>query len=347
MFSSPDRPVRPRPAMPRRPMILGLLLAMLAACSEAPGTAAPKDPVEAATPAAPDPARVGHYGLGREATAAEIAGWDIDVNPQGEGLPPGSGSVEDGEFLYDELCAECHGTFGEGANRYPMLAGGQDSLTDPRPVKTVGSYWKYTSTLWDYIHRAMPFLQPESLTDDQVYALTAYVLYLNDLVGDDFVLTRENLTSIRLPNEGNFVADPRPDTANTRCMRDCRAPGSVRVAAVAPRTDDSGNPLSDGEAEAAAVSAPAPEPANLSLGVSVYAGYCAVCHASGMGGAPLLGDVAEWQRRLMDGGEDALIRRALEGFTGDAGVMPARGGSPQLDDEQVAAAVRYMMEAVQ
>ena len=162
--------------------------------------------------------RVGHFGFGEIASAEQIAGWDIDIRPDGQGLPAGSGSVEDGEYLYEEQCAECHGSFGEGVGRFPVLAGGEGSLSDDRPTKTVGSYWPYTSTLFDYIYRAMPFTQPESLSADETYALTAYVLYLNDLVDDDLVLDQNNLASIRLPNEASFVPDPRPDVFNTRCM---------------------------------------------------------------------------------------------------------------------------------
>lgn len=178
--------------------------------------------------------KTGYYGHGQAATAEQIAGWDIDVRPDGKGLPPGSGSVEDGEFMYEEKCAACHGSFGEGVGRYPAVAGGAGSLQDDRPHKTVGSYWKYTSTLWDYIHRAMPFTLPESLSNDEVYALTAYVLYLNDLVEDDFVLTQQNLTSIRLPNEENFIPDARPDVVNKHCMKNCKNPADIKITSEGP-----------------------------------------------------------------------------------------------------------------
>jgi len=120
----------------------------------------------------------GHYGYGQDATAEQIAGWDIDIRPDGMGLPPGGATPEDGEMLYEDKCASCHGSFGEGVGRYPVLSGGEGTLTEARPEKTVGSFWPYASTLWDYIHRAMPFTAPESLTDEEVYATTAYVLYL-------------------------------------------------------------------------------------------------------------------------------------------------------------------------
>lgn len=158
------------------------------------------------------PAQAGDLGLGREATQTEIAAWDIDVRPDGQGLPEGSGTVLDGELIYMERCASCHGDFGEGRDRWPVLAGGFDTLTKERPVKTIGSYWPFASTVFDYVHRAMPFGAAQSLTADETYALTAYLLYLNYVVEDEeFELSRENFTEIRLPNEGNFFDDPRPD----------------------------------------------------------------------------------------------------------------------------------------
>ena len=161
--------------------------------------------------------RTGYYGYGVHATDAEIAGWDIDVRPDGTGLPPGNGSVQDGEILYEDKCSECHGSFGEGVGRYPVLAGGEGSLTDQRPLKTVGSFWAHTSTLWDYIRRTMPYTQPESLSNDEVYSLTAYVLHLNDLVEDDFVLSKENFSSVELPNKPNFIPARRRRHTPVKC----------------------------------------------------------------------------------------------------------------------------------
>lgn len=183
------------------------------------------------------PALAGGPGLGREATPAEVAAWDIDIRPDGLGLPVGSGSVSDGEAVFSEQCAMCHGDFGEGVDRWPVLAGGQGSLTNDRPVKTIGSYWPYLSTVYDYIRRAMPFGYAQSLSDDDVYAITAYLLYMNDVVTDDaFVLSNENFTEIRLPNEANFVTDPRPDTplfaAAAPCMENCKAAVEITKRAV-------------------------------------------------------------------------------------------------------------------
>ena len=133
-------------------------------------------------------------GLGRSATEAEIAAWDIDVRPDGAGLPEGQGTAIDGEEIYNDRCATCHGVFGEGEGRWPILVGGFDTLTEDRPVKTIGSYWPFASTVWDYVHRAMPFGDAQSLSNDEVYAITAYLLYMNDVIEDEeFVLSKGQL----------------------------------------------------------------------------------------------------------------------------------------------------------
>ena len=146
-------------------------------------------------------------GLGRAAMPDEIAAWDIDVRPDGLGLPAGRGSVAFGEEVFVENCAACHGDFAEGVGRYPALAGGIGTLQDERPMRTVGSFYPYLSTVWDFINRAMTVGYGTELTDDEIYAVTAYLLYSNDLVEDDFVLSFDNFTSIQLPNEGGFYMD--------------------------------------------------------------------------------------------------------------------------------------------
>lgn len=172
------------------------------------------------------PASADRLGLGRDATPGEIAAWDIDVRPDGQGLPEGSGSVAEGEAIYQEQCSSCHGVFGEGMGRWPALSGGEGTLTEDRPEKTIGSYWPFASTVYDYVHRAMPFGYAQSLSDDDVYAVTAYLLNLNYLVEDDFVLSRETLGEVEMPNHGNFFMDPRPDTPvydeGEPCMSDCK-----------------------------------------------------------------------------------------------------------------------------
>jgi len=188
-------------------------------------------------------------GLGRLATTDEVAAWNTDIRPDGQGLPPGSGSVEYGEEVYAEQCASCHGDFGEGVDRWPVLTGGHGSLTDDRPVKTTGSYWPYLSTVYDYIHRAMPFGYANSLSDDDVYAITAYILYSNDLVEDDFVLSLENFADFNMPNEENFFMDDRDTTeipAFTRevCMENCKASVEItKRATIVDVTPESGGTL--------------------------------------------------------------------------------------------------------
>jgi mono/diheme cytochrome c family protein len=183
--------------------------------------------------------------IGRAATPAEIAGWDIDIRPDGQGLPHGKGTVKAGEPLYMERCAACHGEFGESAGRWPILSGGDDTLSGPDPVKSIGSYWPYASTIMDYIRRAMPFGNAQSLTNDELYAVTAYVLYLNDIIKtEDFELNDKNFGTIKLPNESNFYDDDREVAEKafwrkSPCMANCGAgkakiTGRARVLDVTP-----------------------------------------------------------------------------------------------------------------
>jgi S-disulfanyl-L-cysteine oxidoreductase SoxD len=164
--------------------------------------------VLAASPACADPPR---YHLGRSPTQAEIDAWNIDVRADGQGLPPGHGSVAEGRTIFAETCAACHGDKGRGGLADP-LAGGFGTLSQPNPVRTVGSYWPYAPTLFDFIRRAMPFNAPESLDDNQVYAVSAYVLSLNGIVSDDAVLDGTSVPKIAMPNRNGFITqDPRPD----------------------------------------------------------------------------------------------------------------------------------------
>jgi mono/diheme cytochrome c family protein len=177
----------------------------------------------------------GRFGYGKPATPAEIAGWDIDVRgDDGAGLPAGEGSVAAGQTVYGEQCAVCHGTFGEGEGRFPKLAGGIGTLTHDRPELTVGSYWPFAPTLWDYINRAMPMQAPHTLSPDDVYALTAYILHLNDIVPGDFIADRDSLPKVKMPNRDSFVwTDPRPDTVATPCMTACTDPAGVTITSTA------------------------------------------------------------------------------------------------------------------
>ena len=160
------------------------------------------------------------YGIGRVATPAEIAGWNIDVGGDSSNLPPGSGSVSHGSEVFGQQCAACHGAKGEGGVG-DRLVGGQGTLGTPKPVRTVGSYWPYAPTLFDYIRRAMPQNAPQSLSNDDVYAVSAYILSLNGLLPADATLDAKSLAAIKMPNRSMFVGDPRPDVKNPECMTGC------------------------------------------------------------------------------------------------------------------------------
>ena len=184
-------------------------------------------PAALAASLAAGPALAGKLGLGRPALPEEVAAWDLDVSPDGTGLPAGEGSVEDGEELFADYCAVCHGDFAEGVDNWPKLAGGADTLDHEDPLKTVGSYWPYLSTTWDYVHRSMPFGNAQTLSPDEVYAIVAYILYSNDLVDDDFVLSKDNFLDVEMPNKDGFIIDDR-ETAEAAfwkdepCMTDCK-----------------------------------------------------------------------------------------------------------------------------
>jgi len=173
-------------------------------------------------------------GIGRAAKPEEIAGWDIDIRPDGQGLPAGKGTVKQGEAIYMQQCAACHGEFGESAGRWPILSGGANTLASHDPVKSIGSYWPYASTVIDYIRRSMPFGNAQSLSNDELYAVTAYVFYLNDILKDEnFELNAKTFKTIRLPNEANFRDDDRDvvEKALWRkqpCMKNC-LPGEAKI----------------------------------------------------------------------------------------------------------------------
>ena len=162
----------------------------------------------------------GHYGIGRTATDAEIAGWNIDIGRNGENLPPGSGTVSQGREVFAQQCAACHGDKGEGGVG-ERLVGGQGTIATPKPIKTVGSFWPYAPTLFDYIRRAMPQNAPQSLSNEDVYAVSAYILNMNGLLPADTTLDAKTLSAIKMPNRGMFTGDPRPDVRNPACEKGC------------------------------------------------------------------------------------------------------------------------------
>jgi len=237
------------------------------------------------------PALAGSMGLGRAATQDEVAAWNTDIRPDGMGLPVGRGSVTDGEEIFVEKCASCHGDFGEAVGRWPVLAGGHGTLSDDRPVKTVGSYWPYLSTVFDYVGRAMPFGNAESLSDDEVYALVAYILYVNDTVDDeDFILSHENFLRIAQENADGFYMDDRPQIEYPKfiretCMSNCKE--AVQITKRAAVVDVTPEETAAAVAETTVASAQTDETAALDA-VLVAAGAkvfkkCKSCHKVGEG----------------------------------------------------------------
>src|SRR5581483_8569377 len=196
-----------RSRMSRSPsayVIVGLAALAFGALAGVPPIAVPHaEPAHTAKPSQ-------RPGIGREARPEEVAGWDISIRPDGRGLPPGKGTVKQGEPLYMARCAACHGEFGESAGRWPILMGGAGTVASHDPVKSIGSYWPFATTVMDYIRRSMPFGNAQSLGNDELYAITAYVLYLNDIIKDEnFELNAKTLMTIKLPNQPNFIDDDR------------------------------------------------------------------------------------------------------------------------------------------
>lgn len=254
-------------------------------------------------------------GLGRPATEDEIAAWNVDVGPDGQGLPVGSGSALDGEAVFVENCAVCHGDFAEGRDNWPKLAGGDGTLADKDPLKTVGSYWPYLTTAWDYVHRSMPFGNAQSLSPDDVYGIVAYILYSNDLVEEDFVLSNENLASFEMPNAGGFIVDDRETSEKhfwnpEPCYENCKESVEITMrAAVLDVTPEetaakaaaaeeakqeemasAEEPKAEEAAPAAAAAAPAADPALVEAGEKVFK-KCAACHQVGEGAKNKTGPV--------------------------------------------------------
>jgi cytochrome c len=318
--------------------------------------------------------------FGRTPTKNEIKAWDIDARPDGTGLPEGEGSVELGDELYEAQCAVCHGEFGGGGKGYPQLAGGnQDkdengiikTLKNQReygktdaPKRTVGTYWPVATTLFTYIRDAMPYAHPKSLSDDEVYAITAYILAQNEIeidgeeMDDEYVLNKEKLMKVVLPNRNGFypnIDGPKAqddikaffaDRAKNigmgkRCMKDCKDPGGI-----------------DGKTEASVVKIkyemkdvvppyayakdlpPETNSGSVSKGEKLYDASCKLCHATDTMGAPKVGDAKAWEA-VMKKGADKVLVNAIKGTGG----MPPKGGNMDLSDSDIKEIVDYMVGA--
>jgi len=285
----------------------------------------------------PAPSREGGYGLGRAALPEEIAAWDIDIRPDGQGLPVGSGDVWTGEELYVTLCSSCHGDFGEAVGRWPMLSGGFGTLDAEDPVKTVGSYWPYISTVWDYVHRAMPYGAAQTLTDDEVYAITAYLLYLNNVVDDDFELSNETFAEVALTNEGGFFMDDRddveiPEFSQEPCMSDCAENIEITMRAavldVTPETEEETVEQAAVTEEDAPEAPAGPDPALVAAGETVFRA-CAACHEIGEGARNRVGP----HLNGIHGNAVAVV----EGFRYSPALREAGESGMVWDDETLAA----------
>ena len=292
------------------------------------------------------------YGFGAPASPAQVAGWDIDVRPDGHGLPKGRGSVEDGQAIYDEKCANCHGTFGE-SNSYLQIAGGVGSLKTDQPVRTTGSKLQFATTLWDYINRAMPFNAPQTLAPDVVYALTAYVLNLNDIVPAGTVLDQESLPKLVMPNRDGFTTkhgfmtrDGTPDTHNTRCMKDCVK--EVRLSSELPdyargqHGDLAAQARSTGSAAGQDLAGVSPKSAVASPLDLARASACTACHGvTDRIVGPAFREVAS-RYRADAGAQAKLVARVKAGGTGTWGAVPMPP-QPQLADADARTLVQWIL----
>ena len=311
------------------------------------------------------------FNYGRPATANEIKAWDTDVTPTK--LPPvGSGSVEEGEELYEEQCVMCHGDFGSGGGGYPALSKGnayelQKTLTNQRfdpdadgPTRVFGSYWPQASTLWWYIHDGMPHPKTKSLSVDEVYALTAYIVSINELMidgeelDDEYVLDQEKFSKIVMPNVDGFEPEIRgkdgienvrayfQDAHNfggqkvkpsERCMKDCLEPTAKPTYIAGSGISDFLPPISDIR--------DLPESKEVvAAGQADYEASCAVCHGAAGMGAPVIGNKAEWEK-VAAKGFDAVVANAINGTEGG---MPPKGGT-DLSDAKIKDIVNYMINA--
>jgi cytochrome c len=300
---------------------------------------------------------------GRVPTKNELKAWDRDIMPDGTGLPDGQGSVEEGDELYEAQCASCHGEFGAGGKGYPTLAGGSvKSLSNQRtcpgkdaPKRTIGSYWPQVSTLIWYIRDAMPYSHPKSFTNDELYAMTAYLLSANEItidgkeMDDEFVLNKKNIMKIKLPNRDGFypkidgpdgienVRDFFKDPKNfgavgVRCMSDCGKEKVMRIGMEITDVVPAYSTMRDLPKEKAGGAKSKAE--------KMYDSSCSVCHKTDAMGAPALGDKDAWASVIKQGLK-TINKHAIKGLGG----MPPKGGNSDLTDAQVKDIVKFMVES--
>jgi cytochrome c len=291
-----------------------------------------------------------NFNLGEPATAEHLKAWNTDVRPDGKGLPEGSMSVAKGYEVYGKNCAVCHGEFGEGVGKFPVLSGGKGTLTlhpntggDPGPLKTLGSYMPYIAPIYWYIQTAMPLSAPKSLSNSEVYGIIGYLLQVNEIqvngedIEDDTIIDADFLKSVHLPNEKGFeYRDGRDrDTHNTRCMTNCVDTKKMSVMRVNPEATVVEPEFGEERYYYGEVTH---EEAAGSPGKSNYEAICAGCHETDAMGAPPVGDKDAWAR-VVEKGLDKVYHNANVGING----MPAKGGS-DLSDEAMKEVVDYMIK---
>lgn len=303
----------------------------------------------------------GGYKYGRVPTENELKAWDKDVMADGTGLPDAKGSVEYGEEVYEAKCLSCHGDFGVGGSGYPALASGnayslQKTLTNQRtspeldgPVRVFGSYWPQASTLWWYIRDGMPHTKSKTLSDEEVYALSAYILYINEmqidgeLVEEDFVLDREKFLKIQMPNKDGFepvisgknalenvrayYSEPKnfggiKVEKSKRCMQNCQKPTAKIVKIANGGISNFTPPLSSEENQ--------PKSSKTEKGsAKTYESSCAICHKDDSMGAPIAGDKKAWDEKITKIGIDKIYENGIKGIN----AMPPKGATDISDDE--------------
>ncbi|MGE4461835.1 MAG: c-type cytochrome [Arcobacter sp.] len=335
--------------------------------------------------------KVKDSNIGRVATEKEIRVWNVDVRPDGTGLPEydmkegevvlgddgkpkkAEGSVELGNELYDAQCAMCHGDFGSGGKGYPTLAGGsKESLKIQRlnpadehpnpdtPVRTIGSYWPYATTLYWYVQDSMPFPHPKTLTNSETYAITAYLLSVNNItidgeeLEDEYVLDKEKLMKVVMPNHDGFypevdTKDPRDGVKNmtallsdpkiygtgTRCMKDCikEDTNNLLMKINFDLTANANQPMSVER------SLPKVEDNSVQPGQADYEASCSACHGNAAIGAPVVGDKNAWAK-VTEKGIDKVYHNAINGIN----AMPPKGGT-DLSDEKIKEVIDYMINS--
>ncbi|MFA6193037.1 MAG: c-type cytochrome [Sulfurimonas sp.] len=316
--------------------------------------------------------------FGRIPTANELKAWDADIMPDGTGLPDGEGSVEEGDELYEKQCSSCHGEFGAGGKGYPTLTGGNQeklpngvikTLTNQRtepgmeaPKRTIGTYWPKATTLIWYIRDAMPYAHPKSLTNNNIYAITAYLLKQDQILldgkemEDDTVLNKEKLMKIKMPNENGFY--PNIDGPNgvenvrkffsdraknigagTRCMKDCKDLSAKGNEPTVMRID---NEITDVVPPYSMVRDLPPEVENKleSKAEKMYNESCKLCHGSDKMGAPVVGDIEAW-RKVTEKGFENVVHNAIDGVGG----MPPKGGYENFTNSEVQMIVEFMIDS--